>query len=168
MRLASTLLLTAALLSAGPVAAQQASPRKIGQFQGWTAATFIDAGQKVCYAFARPARSEGAPRSNVLLTVTHRPQARDTVTIAPGYTYPRNAEAMATIGAAELAFRAAGTFAAAQDGGAAVRSFRGGREAVLKGPGPNGRGQVVDAFALAGFGAAYDAISRECPAGARR
>jgi hypothetical protein len=108
-------------------------------------------------------------RQGVLLTVTHRHNLRDTVTISAGYSFPRNAEATVTVGGTDLNFYTAGTTAAARDGAAAVRAFRGGREAVMKAPGANGRGTVTDTFLLAGFGAAYEAISKECPpAGARR
>jgi hypothetical protein len=72
------------------------------------------------------------------------------------------------VGGTDLPFYTSGSIAAARDGAAAVRAFRGGREAVMKAPGANGRGTVSDTFPLAGFGAAYDAISKECPAGGRR
>ena len=44
--------------------------------------------------------------------------------------------------------------------------LRAGRDAVVQSPGP-GRGSVTDTFSLSGFTAAYEAISRECPAGRR-
>jgi invasion protein IalB len=151
--------LTAVLFAPAAIAQQQARPRKLGEFQAWTAAAYAEAGQQVCYAFTR------TDRQGVLLTVTHRPGGRDTVTVSAGYSYPRNAEPVATVGSTELSFYTAGTTAAARDGAAAVRAFRAGREAVLRGPAANGRGQVSDTFPLNGFTLAYDAISRECPAG---
>jgi hypothetical protein len=158
-------LLAALLLCPALAQAQQERPKKLGDFQSWIAATYTDGGQKICYAFARASRSEGASRQNVMLTVTHRPGTRDTVTISAGYTYPRTVtDLQVTVGSNELPFYTAGSTAAARDGAAAVRTLRGGREAVAKAPGPNGRGQVTDSFPLAGFSAAYDAISRECPA----
>ncbi len=160
MRALPCFLLLASLLA--PAAqAQQARPQKLGEFQSWIAASFAEGGQKVCYAFAR------ASRQGVMLTVTHRPGRRDTVTVSAGYAYPRNAEATATVGGTDLPFYTAGSTAAARDGAAAIRAFRSGREAVLKGPGANGRGTVSDTFSLAGFSAAYDAISKECPPGGR-
>src|SRR4051812_6257140 len=82
-----------------PLGAAQAQPRpqKLGDFQSWTAASFAEGGQKTCYAFARPSKAEGN-RQGVMLTVTHRHNARDTVTISAGYTFPRNAEATVTVG----------------------------------------------------------------------
>ncbi|TDH61104.1 hypothetical protein E2C06_18530 [Dankookia rubra] len=168
MRMPSRLALLAALLLAPVVAEAQPRPQKLGEFQSWTAASFAEGGQKICYAFARPSKSEPA-RQGVLLTVTHRHNARDTVTISAGYAFPRNAEATVSVGGTDLAFYTAGSTAAARDGAAAVRAFRNGRDAVMKAPVANGKGTVSDSFPLAGFSAAYDAISKECPAaGAKR
>jgi invasion protein IalB len=164
----SRLTLLAALLLAPALAvAQQPRPQKLGEYQSWTAASFTEGGQKTCYTFARPSKSDGN-RQGVLLTVTHRPSARDTVTISAGYAFPRGAEPTVNVGGTDLPFYTSGSIAAARDGAAAVRAFRGGREAVMKAPGANGRGTVSDTFPLAGFGAAYDAISKECPVGGRR
>lgn len=164
MRLLPRLALLAAVLIVPAASAQQQTPpRKLGDFQSWIAATYAEGGQKVCYAFAKPSRSDGPSRQGVLLTVTHRPNGRDTVTMSAGYTYPRNAEVVSTVSANELPFYTAGSTAAARDGAAVVRAFRNGREAVLRGPGANGRGTVADTFPLAGFSGAYDAISKECP-----
>ncbi len=163
MRMHSRLALLAALLLVPGLALAQPRPQKLGEFQSWTAASFVEGGQKTCYAFARPTKSEPA-RQGVLLTVTHRQAARDTVTISAGYSFPRNADAAVAVGGTELAFYTSGTTAAARDGAAAVRAFRNGKDAVMKAPGANGRGSVSDTFPLAGFGAAYDAISKECPA----
>jgi invasion protein IalB len=163
------LALLAALLFTPIVAEAQPRPQKLGEFQSWTAASFAEGGQKTCYAFARPSKSEPA-RQGVMLTVTHRHTARDTVTISAGYAFPRGTDtrpvdAAVNVGGTELNFYTSGSTAAARDGAAAVRAFRNGKEAVMKAPGANGRGTVADTFPLAGFGAAYEAISKECPAG---
>jgi invasion protein IalB len=163
----------AALLAllALPALAQQrppaaAGPSRIGSFQDWTAASYQEGGQRICYAFARASRSDPA-RSGVILTVTHRSQGRDQVAINAGYAFPRNAEVTVTVGATELPFYTGGSNAFARDGRAAVAAFRNGATAASRGPGPNGRGTATDSFSLSGFSAAYDAISRECPAGRR-
>jgi invasion protein IalB len=163
MRALPCLLLALSLAPAAPLGAhaQQARPQKLGEYQSWTAATYTEGGQKVCYAFTR------TTRQGVLLTVTHRPGRRDTVTVSAGYTYPRNAEAMGVIGGNDLPFYTAGSTAAARDGGAVVRAMRNGRELLVRGPGANGRGTTSDTFSLAGFSAAYEAIGKECPAGGR-
>ncbi len=158
--------------AAQAAAQQQQAPQKIGEFQSWTAATHAEGGQKVCYAFTRATRSEGVPNrapNNVLLVVTHRPKGRDQVVLQAGYAYPRNADGgnpvQVSVGGANLGFYTSGNSAFARDNRAALAALRNGREAVARGPLPNGgRGQATDTFPLAGFSAALDAISRECPA----
>jgi len=91
------------------------------------------------------------------------------VAIASGYTYPRNARVTVTVGRTVLPFQGEGTAAYASNGPAAVAAFRRGSEALARGPRRAGqRGTVTDAFSLSGFTAAYNAISRECPAPRRR
>lgn len=156
--------LVAALLFGSLATAAQAQPRpqKLGDFQSWIAASFVEGGHKTCYAFTRPAKGDA---KGPMLTVTHRQAARDTVTISLPTSFPRNASATVAVSGTELPFYTAGTTAAARDGAATVRAFRNGREAVMKSPGANGRGTVSESFPLTGFGAAYDAISRDCPVG---
>lgn len=149
--------------------AQRQQPTRIGQFQNWIAAHTQEQGQKVCYAFTRAARSEGGPqnRATVTLTVTHRPTGRDQVAVSVGYPYPRQAEAVLTISTQEFrSYAVVQSSAFFQSGAQLIAGFRNGREAVVRSPGPPGRGAVTDTFPLAGFTAAYDAISRECPAAA--
>ncbi len=152
-----------AALAARPAAAQD--PSRLGQHGDWTAASFVEDGRKVCYAFTRPRRSEGAPdgRKEVLLTVTHRAAQRDAVVLTAGYPFARGAEVAVAVGGTTLSFYTVGSAAGARDGAAAVRAFRAGQEAVTEAPGPRGRGKVRDAFSLMGFTAAHEAISRECP-----
>jgi invasion protein IalB len=169
--------LLAASLAVSPAAAQaqtqaqaqaaRAQPTRIGTFQNWIAAHTQEQGQKVCYAFTRASRSEGGPqnRATVTLTVTHRVTGRDQVAVSVGYPYPRQAEAVLTVGTTE--FRSYATVQSSaffQNGAQLIGAFRNGREAVARSPGPPGRGAVTDTFPLSGFSAAYQAISRECPA----
>jgi hypothetical protein len=146
--------------------AAPAGPRALGTFQSWTAATHSENGAKLCYAFTRAARSEGVPGRNaqdILLLVTHRPAGRDQVAIRSGYTFGRGAELRLTVGTADLPAYTSQDSAFLRDGRAAVAALRNGREAQARAPGPNGRGTAQDIFPLAGFSAAYEAISRECP-----
>ena len=161
------LLIATAGLGRAAEAQQRPAPQRLGAFQSWTAATHQEGGQKVCYAFARAASSENGPqnRQSVTLTVTHRPGGRDQVAVSVGYPYPRGAEAVMVVGAGE--FRSYGvvtTSAFFQNGAQLIHAFRNGREAVVRSPGPPGRPAVRDTFPLSGFSAAYEAISRECPA----
>jgi invasion protein IalB len=161
----------AVLILAAPAAAQpRAQPERLGTHGAWTAAKHQEGGQPVCYAFTRANRSEGAPgnRVAVTLTVTHRPTGRDQVAVSVGYPLPRSAESVLTVGNSEFrSYAVAGSNAFFQNGAQLIAAFRNGREAVARSPGPPGRQPVTDSFSLSGFTAAYQAISRECPARAR-
>jgi invasion protein IalB len=161
-------LLAALALAAMPASAQQRQePQRLGVHQSWTAATTQAGGQKVCYAFARAARSDNAPanRGAVTLTVTHRPASRDEVAVTVGYPFPAGAEAVMAIGNQEhRSYAVQGGSAFFRTTPQLIGQLRNGRDAVVRSPAATGRGQVTDTFPLSGFGNAYDAISRECPA----
>lgn len=166
-----TLLLAAALLAPMTAAAQQPpqpQPRLIGEFNDWTAAALGTGAQQICYAFTRPqGTSQNAPpnRGLVMLTVTHRPEGRDQIALRAGYAYPRNATVEMTVGTTNFEFFTAGNDAFARDAAPVIVAFRRGSTAGATGPAPQGRtGRVTDTFSLRGFTAAYEAISRECPA----
>ena len=172
------LLALASLTLLAPAAGAQtanraAAPRPvmIGEYQSWTAASHQESGQKVCYAFTRARNLDGVSgrdASQVMLLVTHRANGRDQVAVRVGYSFARGAEGRLIVASGDFPMQISGDTAFARDGRAVVAALRGGREALHRAPGPNGRGQASDTFALAGFTQAYDAISRECPAPARR
>jgi hypothetical protein len=140
------------------------APKSIGKFEEWQAATHVEAGQTVCYAFTRAQSSApGLPgRGDVVLTVTQRPSGRDAVAITAGFAYAANAEVMVSVDKTELAFYTSGRSAFARDGHAVTVAFDKGRAAVSKSPGPKGV-TVSDTFGLRGFSAAYAAINKACP-----
>jgi hypothetical protein len=82
--------LSALLLTALPALAQTA-PKSLGTFDSWIAIELPEKANKVCYMVARPAKSQpdGAKRGDILLTITHRPAAkqRDEVSFQSGYPY---------------------------------------------------------------------------------
>ena len=145
-------------------AARPEGPKALGRFDDWTAATHVEAGQTVCYAFTRalPAAS-GPAHADAVLTVTERPGGRDAVAISAGFSYPPNAAVAVDVEQAKLDFYTASRSAFARDGHAAVAAFAKGRQATAHSPGPRGA-TVTDAFSLRGFDAAYAAINKTCPA----
>ena len=161
------------LLFAGPALAQKppakppvaATPKAIGKFDDWQAATHTEGGQTVCYAFTRVQNSAPsvAGRGDVVLTVTQRPNLRDAVAMRAGFAYAPNAEVQVLADAATLAFYTAQRTAFARDGRAAVAAFQKAGKAVAKSPGPRATA-VADTFSMRGFGRAYDAINKACPA----
>jgi hypothetical protein len=154
---------SAAPKKAAPHAATAASPKSIGKFEDWTAATHQESGQTVCYAFTRVQSS--APtlpgRGPVVLTVTERSSGRDAVAMEAGFSYPANATVTVQVDQAGLEFYTSGRNAFARDGKAAVTAFGKGSRAIARSPGAK---DVTDTFSLKGFGQAYAAIVKACPA----
>jgi invasion protein IalB len=139
--------------------------KQLGKFDDWTAVTREEGGQTVCYAFTYPTASvpKQSGRGKPVLTVTQRPSGRDAVAFSAGFAFASNAETNLQVEQTSLPFYTAGRFAFARDGAAAVEAFRKGREATMRSPASRGT-QVSDTFSLSGFSAAYDAISKACPA----
>jgi hypothetical protein len=148
---------------AHPAAAAAAGPKSIGKFEDWTAATHSESGQTVCYAFTRAQSS--APvlpgRGAVVLTVTERSSGRDAVAIEAGFSYGANATVTVQVDQTGLEFYTSGRNAFARDGKAAASAFGKGSRAIARSPGPK---EVTDTFSLKGFGKAYEAIVKACPA----
>jgi len=148
---------------AHPAAPAPAGPKKLAEFGDWTAATHTESGQAVCYAFTRVQSSAPAlpGRGPVILTVTERPTGRDAVAIEAGFTFPPNAAVTVQVDQTGLDFYTSGRNAFARDGKAAVAAFGRGSRAIARSPAPK---EVTDTFSLKGFGAAYAAIVKACPA----
>ena len=151
--------------AAKKAAASANKPDLIGQFRDWEAATHSEAGQTICYAFTRAESSEPAVpgRGGVVLTVTQRPNLRDSVAISAGFAYPPKADVEVDVDKTDLSFYTAGRSAFARDGQAAMQAFKKGRVATAVSPDPKG-GKVTDTFSLLGFTNAYEAAIKACPA----
>ena len=76
-----------------PKPAAQPTPKPIGAFEEWQAATYDEGGQTVCYAFtkARSSNPKIPGRGEAILTVTQRVSMRDAVSISAGFEYAANA-----------------------------------------------------------------------------
>lgn len=160
---------TAALAAPHHAAARPAAsskPKELGKFGDWTAAVYEQAGKKVCYAFSRAESSKPAlpDRGPVILTVTERPGAAESVAMEAGFTYPPKATVTVQVDPAKLDFYTSGHNAYARDSHAAVIAFQRGAKAVAHAPAPRGKQEVVDTFSLKGFSDAHDAILKVCPA----
>ncbi len=145
-------------------------PKSMGKFEDWQAATHDEGGQTTCYAFVRASPGTGAGaglpgRGDVVLTVTDRPgTARDAVAVSMGYALSTAATVTMQVDATKVAFYTDGKRNAfARDGHAAILAMGHGARAVVRAPGPHGA-EVADSFSLRGFGAAYAAVTKSCPA----
>ncbi len=152
--------------NARPAAKSTDGPKALGKFEDWTAATHLEGGQMVCYAFTRAAASSPglAGRGDVILSVTERPNGRDAVAISAGFAYRADANVVVDVDQTKLEFYTAQRSAFARDGHGAVAAFdRGRHAAIAHSPGPR-NAEISDTFSLRGFSAAYAAINKVCPA----
>ena len=164
-------LLVPSLVSAQPKPASKPAavtaantPKRIGRFDDWTAATHVEAGQTVCYAFTT-AQSSVPPvsgRGDVNLTVTERSASRDAVAISAGFIYAASSAVAVQTDTVPMEFYTAQRSAFARDGKAAVQAFLKAKQVLARSPNPKG-GTVTDQFSTKGFAAAYAAINKACP-----
>ncbi len=160
-------LVLALALPAAALAQQSGAPvaKSIGVFQDWQAASYVDNGQTVCYAFTRPLVG-GRPTTQAggsVLSIAERPTLRDSVAIAVGFNFASGAVVPVTVGNTRQEFYTSGSSAFSRDGSALVGPMKNGSELTSVSPGP-GRATTTNHFSLKGFTAAYDAIVKACPA----
>ena len=139
------------------------APSAIGHFDDWRAATHLEGGRTVCFAYTRAATSMPMlrGRGDVVLTVTERPSSEDAVALSAGFAYPRDASVPLQLGQGQFDFYTAQRSAFARDGHAVVAAFGHQTRAVAVSPAPRG-GDVTDTFSLKGFPAALEAVRRAC------
>lgn len=150
--------------SAHPTASSNA-PKLIGKFEDWKAATHVEGGQLVCYAFTSAESSTPtlSGRGDVNLTVTDRPPSnRDAVAISAGFVYAPNSNVAVQADTTAMEFYTAQRSAFSRDGKLSVQAFLKAKQVLARSPNPKG-GTVTDQFSLKGFTAAYAAITKACP-----
>lgn len=167
MRLFALPLVVGVLCMAGSAFAQDVTV--IGTHGKWTAYTYTENKQPVCYIAAKPDKSEGkyASRDEVLMLVTHRPgeKAFDVVSVVAGYQYKPDTDAVITIGAQKFDLFTVGSDRAwardAKIDRAITQAMIKGNLAVVRGTSSRGT-LTTDTFSLSGFTAAYKAIGDTC------
>jgi len=160
--------------AAQPSAQNLPAPKPLGNFEAWTAVELTQASSKICYMFARPASSEpkAAKRSDVMLTVTHRPAAKrfDEVSFQAGYPFKQGAAVGVDVDGKKFEFftrtdvdaEAAWAKDDAADK-AVVTAMKSGKTLKVRGTSSRNT-ETTDTFSLAGFGKAYAEIAKACGA----
>ncbi|MGE0713937.1 MAG: invasion associated locus B family protein [Alphaproteobacteria bacterium] len=163
-------LIAIALLLGGAQGAAAANPavETLGTFQDWSAFTFTDRGQKVCFVQSKPKSSEpkGAKRGPINALVTHRPgeKAVDVVSILMGYPLKPGSDVELDVDSRKFKLFVDKETAWAPDSGTDKQIA----EALIKGnkltvQGVSARGtKTTDSYSLNGFGAAHAAITKGC------
>lgn len=159
-------LFMAALCTAGAAHANQA--RLIGTYGDWSAYTFMEDGNKVCYMASQPVKDEGnySKRGEIFALITHRPAegTKDVFSYITGYDYRPGSDAAVSVNGQTFTLFTQDDTAWAPDAvtdGRIAEAVRKGSRLVVKGTSSRGTA-TTDTFSLKGSGDAHDAISKEC------
>jgi len=156
---------------AAPTAADPgAQPALLGMFGEWGAYTALPGGKKICFALAKPSKSETSPpgrsRDPIYLFVSSRPaeKVKDEVSLIIGYGFKPNSDATLDLGGASYVMytQADGAWLKnAAEEGKLVEAMRKGGDLTVKGTSTRGTGST-DVFSLKGLAQALDKVDEEC------
>jgi len=153
-----------------PDAPGGAQPTLLGMFGDWGAYTASPGGKKICFALAKPARSETTPanrsRDPIYLFVSSRPaeKVKDEVSVIIGYGFKPNTDATLDLGGASFVMytQADGAWLKnAAEEGKLVEAMRKGGDLTVKGTSSRGTASS-DVFSLKGLAQALDKVGEEC------
>jgi Invasion associated locus B (IalB) protein len=168
IKIGATLMVAYITSTASVAHAAKGDPRSLGTFKDWNAYTWVEAGQKICYALSRPAKSlpTNVTRGDIYLMVTYRPKSRikEEVSHVTGYTYKNKSVVEVRIDKRK--------FKLATDGDAAwlpnsetdpklINAMRRGSKLQVKGVSSRGT-KTTDTYSLQGFTAAHKQIRKSC------
>jgi len=151
-------------------AAGATQPQLLGQFGDWGAYTASPSGRKVCFALAKPSKSQtnppNRPRDPTYIFVSTRPaeKVKDEVSVIIGYTFKPNTDATAEVGGASFAMYTQNDGAwikNAAEESRLVDAMRKGAELTIKGVSARGT-TTTDVYSLRGLGQALDRVAQEC------
>ncbi len=144
-------------------------PTEIGEYGDWTAYSYKEGKNTICYMASTPKKDEGKykMRGEIYAVVTHRPAEKsyNVVNFVAGYTYKNNSKVVVKIGT--TAFNnlfTHGDNAWAPDNSTdkkLVEAMKRGHRMTVEGISSRGT-KTKDTYSLAGFSGAYRAISAKC------
>ena len=153
-------------LVAGEANAQ--TPQLIGNYGDWSAYSFTENGNKVCYMVSQPKKAEGnySKRGDIFALVTHRPgeKTKNVFSYITGYTYKDGSDVSVRVNNETFTLFTEKDMAWTPDQDSDNRmadAIRKGSDLVVKGTSSRGT-QTSDTFSLKGSGGAHDAISEAC------
>ncbi|MBO6289552.1 MAG: hypothetical protein J6N45_04425 [Alphaproteobacteria bacterium] len=161
--------LICAFTVASITAAEAAQPQVLGEYGDWTAWTYNESGNLICYMSSTPKKDEGkyTKRGDIFVIITHRPAEKsfDEVSFMAGYTFKSGAPMTVKIG--NKTFKNTFTegdkawmVSNAEDKSLIAEMKRGSRMIV---DGTSSRGTATkDTYSLKGFTSAYNAITAKC------
>lgn len=145
-------------------------PQLLGQYGDWGAYTAAPGGQKLCFALAKPAKTQtdppNRPRDPSFFFISTWPgkKVRDEVSVLFGYAFKPNADAAVEIGGANYAMYTqadGGWVKNAAEEPRLVDAMRKAGELTVKGASARGTSSA-DVYSLKGLAQALDRVAQEC------
>lgn len=145
------------------------TPIELGEYGDWTAYSYKEGKNTVCYMASTPKKDEGnyKVRGDIYAIVTHRPAEKsyDVVNFVAGYNYKKNSKVVVKIGATTFNnLFTDGSNAWAPDSATdkkLVSEMKRGQKLTVEGVSFKGT-KTKDTYSLSGFSKAYRAISAKC------
>lgn len=161
------LLLSGLMISTAAYAAEQ--PKMIGEYSDWSAWTYNDHGNTICYIISTPKKDEGkyTKRGDIYAIVTHRPAEKsfDEVAFVAGYTFKPKADFTVKIGNQTFNHTFTegdkGWMVSSDEDARIVAAMKRGDRMIVDGLSSRGTA-TKDTYSLKGFTTAYQAISAKC------
>lgn len=144
-------------------------PTEIGEYGDWTAYSYKEGKNTVCYMASTPKKDEGKykTRGEIYAVVTHRPadKSYNVVNFVAGYPYKNNSKVIVKIGTTTFNnLFTNGDNAWAPDSTTdkkLVDAMKRGQRMIVEGTSARGT-KTKDTYSLSGFSGAYRAISAKC------
>jgi len=160
-------LLVATLFSSSAFA--NSVPSEIGEYGDWTAYTYKEGKNLVCYMASTPKKDEGnyKKRGDIYAVVTHRPGEKsfNVVNFVAGYTHKAGSNVVVKIGTTTFKnLFTNGENAWAPDSATdkkLIEEMKRGQRMIVEGVSARGT-KTKDTYSLSGFTGAYRAISAKC------
>jgi len=146
-------------------------PTLLGTYGEWGAYTASPGGKKMCFALAKPGKTETAPanrpRDPTFLFVSSRPteKVKDEVSIIIGYGFKPDSDATIELGGAKYVMYTQGDGAwlrNAAEEPKLVEAMRKAGDMTIKGASARGT-ETTDTYSLKGLAQALDKVDQECP-----
>lgn len=162
------ILITAFVLAfaASPVHASE--PKLLGTFGDWSAYTFDENGNKVCYMASQPKKEQGnySRRGDIFALITHRPAegTKNVFSYITGYTYKAQSDVTVQVNGQKFTLFTQKDMAWTPDDSSDTKlatAIKKGSKMVVKGTSSRGT-LTTDTFSLKGSTSAHDAISKAC------
>jgi len=145
-------------------------PTLLGTYGDWGAYAASPGGKKICFALAKPGKSEtvppNRPRDPAYLFISSRPaeKVKDEVSIIIGYGFKPNSDATIELGGASYDMYTQGDGAWIKNAAEEPRlvdAMRKGTDLTVKGESARGTA-TTDVYSLKGLSQALDKVGEEC------